>query len=123
MPGSGTDYHEPASDLSPATRDIHRAIVSLIEELEAVDWYKQRAEACQDEDLAAILLHNMEEEMEHAMMCLEWLRRRLPTLDRMARDILFQDGPIRAPHGAAGESANGAEAGAVARGLGPFGER
>ena len=63
---SHEDLHEAASDLSEATRDMHRAIVSLIEELEAVDWYQQRVDACKNPELRAILAHNRDEEKEHA---------------------------------------------------------
>lgn len=70
--------HEPPETLSNGTKDMHRAIASLMEELEAVDWYSQRAEACTDDDLRAILVHNKNEEIEHAIMTLEWLRRRDP---------------------------------------------
>ena len=68
-------YHESIDELSDATRDMHRAIVSLMEELEAVDWYNQRVDACKDEELKAILAHNRDEEKEHAAMVLEWIRR------------------------------------------------
>ena len=82
-------YHEPISELSPATRDMHRAITSLMEELEAVDWYNQRADACTDPDLKAILEHNRDEEKEHAAMVLEWIRRKDSTLDKELKDYLF----------------------------------
>jgi hypothetical protein len=94
MGASSDTYHEPVSELTAETRDLHRAFVSVIEEIEAIDWYYQRAEVCDDEGLASILRHNMEEEMEHAMMGLEWIRRRLPKFDHFARSILFRDGPI-----------------------------
>src|SRR4051812_48342115 len=87
-------YHEPLELLSEGTKNLHRAVVSLIEELEAVDWYQQRAEACSDPDLRAVLLHNKNEEIEHAMMNFEWLRRHDETFDRMARLYLFSKGPI-----------------------------
>ena len=67
---------EPVDKLSPETMDLHRAIISLIEELEAVDWYNQRVDACADAALKAILAHNRDEEIEHAAMTLEWIRRR-----------------------------------------------
>src|SRR5690554_3164674 len=76
MAGSSESYHEPLADLTTETRHMHQALVSLQEELEAVDWYRQRADACADQELKEILLHNMREEMEHACMVLEWLRRR-----------------------------------------------
>jgi ferritin-like protein len=82
-------YHEPIEELSDATRDMHRAIISLMEELEAVDWYNQRVDACQDEDLKAILAHNRDEEKEHAAMVLEWIRRKDPSFDKELRDYLF----------------------------------
>jgi uncharacterized protein len=75
---SSESFHEPTELLSEDTKNLHRAIVSLMEELEAVDWYQQRAEACSDEELRAVLLHNKNEEIEHAMMTLEWLRRKDP---------------------------------------------
>ncbi|HET7674659.1 MAG TPA: encapsulin-associated ferritin-like protein, partial [Gammaproteobacteria bacterium] len=81
-------------ELSAETRDLHRAIVSLMEELEAVDWYNQRVNACTDPDLAAILSHNRNEEMEHAAMVLEWIRRRNETMDKHLRTYLFSDRPV-----------------------------
>ncbi len=84
-------YHEPVDELSEITRDMHRAIESLMEELEAVDWYAQRVDACKDKDLRAILAHNMNEEKEHAAMVLEWVRRRDPVFDKHLRDYLFTD--------------------------------
>jgi ferritin-like protein len=86
--------HEREESLTPATLDMHRALVSLMEEFEAVDWYRQRADACNDAELREILLHNMEEEMEHASMILEWLRRRTPGLDEILRVYLFSEGDI-----------------------------
>ncbi|EED35085.1 conserved hypothetical protein [Luminiphilus syltensis NOR5-1B] len=91
---SNEGYHEPVVELSTETRDMHRAIVSLMEELEAVDWYNQRVDACSDPDLKAILAHNRDEEKEHAAMTLEWIRRNDPTLDKELRDYLFTDKPI-----------------------------
>ena len=87
-------YHEPIGELSDATRDMHRAIVSLIEELEAVDWYNQRADATKDPDLKAILEHNRDEEKEHAAMVLEWIRRKDPAFSKEIKDYLFTDKPI-----------------------------
>ncbi|HEY0884893.1 MAG TPA: encapsulin-associated ferritin-like protein [Ramlibacter sp.] len=84
-------YHEPIGELSDDTRDMHRAITSLMEELEAVDWYSQRKDACVDPELRAILEHNRDEEKEHASMLLEWIRRHDPTLDKELRDWLFTD--------------------------------
>jgi ferritin-like protein len=91
-------YHEPVDTLSVATMDFHRAVVSLIEELEAIDWYNQRVDACADPDLRAILAHNRDEEIEHASMALEWIRRHNPVFDRELREILFKDGPITGQH-------------------------
>jgi uncharacterized protein len=91
---SSESLHEAPDALSPHTRDVHRAIVSLIEELEAIDWYQQRAEGCSDPALRDVLEHNKDEEIEHAVMTLEWLRREVPALDRELREILFRDGPI-----------------------------
>ena len=87
-------YHEPIEELSDETRDLHRAIVSLMEELEAVDWYNQRVDTCKDDELKAILAHNRDEEMEHAAMVLEWIRRRSPTFDKELKDYLFSDKDI-----------------------------
>ena len=91
---SSESYHEPVELLTEETRDIHRAIESLMEELEAVDWYQQRVDATKDEDLKAILGHNRDEEIEHAMMVLEWIRRRVPKFDAHARTYLFTAGAI-----------------------------
>lgn len=91
---SNEGYHEPMEQLSAKTRDMHRAIVSLMEELEAVDWYNQRADACSDQDLKAILAHNRDEEKEHAAMLLEWIRRSDPNFDKQLRDYLFTDRQI-----------------------------
>src|SRR5262245_21570273 len=82
-------YHEPYEQLTAATRDMHRALRSLMEELEAVDWYNQRVDLCNDEELKAILAHNRDEEKEHASMVLEWIRRRDPIFDENLRKYLF----------------------------------
>jgi uncharacterized protein len=91
---SNEGYHEPVEQLSNETRDMHRAIISLMEELEAVDWYNQRVDACSDPQLRAILKHNRDEEKEHAAMVLEWIRRRDPKFDGELKDYLFTDKPI-----------------------------
>jgi hypothetical protein len=88
--------HEPADLLSNETIDRHRAIVSLQEELEAVDWYDQRVQATSDPELAELLAHNRDEEKEHASMVLEWLRRRDPALDANLRTYLFTTAPVTA---------------------------
>ncbi len=81
--------HEPVELLDAGTIDRHRAIVSLREELEAIDWYDQRVHATEDATLAAVLAHNRDEEKEHAVMTLEWIRRHDPVLDRHLRTYLF----------------------------------
>ena len=91
-------YHEPFELLDEETKDITRALRSLIEELEAVDWYNQRVNVTKDKELKEILKHNRDEEVEHAAMALEWLRRKLPVLDKELKDNLFKDGPIAGHH-------------------------
>ena len=91
-------YHEPVEKLTAETMDMHRAIVSLMEELEAVDWYNQRVDACTDAELKRILAHNRDEEKEHAAMVLEWIRRHDPAFDHELKDTLFGDGPIAGQH-------------------------
>lgn len=86
--------HEDPAALGPEVIDRHRAIVSLMEELEAIDWYDQRAKATANPELRAVLEHNRDEEKEHAAMALEWLRRTDPVLDKHLRTFLFKDGPI-----------------------------
>jgi hypothetical protein len=86
--------HEAKEDLSKQTRDMHRALVSLQEELEAIDWYRQRADACSDPQLESVLLHNMREEMEHAAMLIEWLRRNDSDLDGHLHTYLFTEAAI-----------------------------
>ena len=86
--------HEPEDRLSPETIARHRAITSIQEELEAVDWYDQRVNATSDPGLAAVLAHNRDEEKEHAAMTLEWLRRRDPVLDQHLRTYLFTSEPV-----------------------------
>ena len=91
---SNEGYHEPIEELKNKTKDMHRAIISLMEELVAVDWYNQRVDACKDEELKAILAHNRDEEKEHAAMVLEWIRRKDPGFDKELKDYLFTDKPI-----------------------------
>ena len=86
--------HEPAGQLTDRTIDIHRAIVSLMEELEAIDWYNQRAEACTDPELRGVLEHNRNEEIEHASMTLEWIRRNVAKFDEALKLYLFTSGDI-----------------------------
>jgi hypothetical protein len=87
-------FHEPVEELTDETRDMHRAITSLMEELEAVDWYNQRVDACTDNALRAILAHNRDEEKEHAAMVLEWIRRKDSTFDKELKDYLFTEKEI-----------------------------
>jgi ferritin-like protein len=94
MSEASTSLHEPAEQLSEQTRDLHRALVSLQEELEAVDWYRQRADVCTDSALGEILRHNMREEIEHASMLLEWLRRNNADFQRILKTYLFSEGSI-----------------------------
>jgi len=82
-------YHEPIAKMSKKAKNKHRAILSLMEELEAVDWYDQRIEVCEDDELRAILEHNRDEEKEHAAMLLEWLRRNDKALSKELKDVLF----------------------------------
>jgi ferritin-like protein len=109
---SSETLHEDPSKLGPATIDMHRAIVSLMEELEAVDWYNQRQEAAADPELKEILAHNRDEEKEHAMMVLEWIRRRDPKFDDMIGTYLNSSGNIIQVEAAetAAEAGGGGEA-------------
>jgi ferritin-like protein len=91
-------YHEPLEKLSLETMDMHRALQSLMEELEAVDWYNQRVDACTDPELKRILAHNRDEEKEHAAMVLEWIRRHDPKMDHELKENLFKTGPITGNH-------------------------
>lgn len=91
-------YHEPFEKLSLETKDMHRAITSLMEELEAVDWYNQRMDATTDAELRRILEHNRDEEKEHAAMVLEWIRRHDPKLDKELREVLFSEGDVASHH-------------------------
>ncbi len=91
---SSIGYHESVEELSAETRDMHRALVSLMEELEAVDWYNQRAETCKDKELKAILEHNRDEEKEHASMLLEWIRRKDARFSKELKDYLFSEKSI-----------------------------
>ncbi|MGH7092581.1 MAG: ferritin [Stellaceae bacterium] len=88
------NLHIPRDLLSQDARLLHYAITSLMEELEAVDWYRQRADDSEDETLREILLHNMREEMEHASMLIEWMRRRNPDFAGHLKTYLFTDKPI-----------------------------
>jgi hypothetical protein len=99
-------YHEDEAKLRPETQDQHRALTSMMEELEAVDWYAQRIDAATDAELQAILAHNRDEEKEHFLMLLEWLRRHDATMAAQIDQRLKHSGPIVAPgHGHAGDAA------------------
>ena len=114
--------HEPAELLDEATIDRHRAFVSLIEELEAIDWYDQRIVATNDDELAAVLAHNRDDEKEHAAMALEWIRRRDPAFDEQLRTYLFSDGPIRSQEDDAGAGEDGEMTSAHDLGIGSLKE-
>jgi uncharacterized protein len=88
------DYHEPVEELSPQTRQLTQALSSLKEEVEAVDWYTQRIDATDNDSLKSILEHNRDEEVEHACMTIEWLRRNMPVWDKELRNYLFLEGEI-----------------------------
>ena len=94
MADSSMGLHEAREDLRPETLDRHRGLVSLMEELEAMDWYQQRIDATGDPELRAVLAHNRDEETEHAAMSLEWLRRQDAVLDDHLRTYLFTSGSI-----------------------------
>ena len=91
---SSENLHAPRERLSQETLNLHFAIVSLMEELDAIDWYRQRADDAEDETLKQLLLHNMREEMEHASMLLEWIRRRDSDFERFLKTYLFTEGSI-----------------------------
>ena len=111
---SSEALHEDASKLGPEVIDQHRAIVSLMEELEAVDWYNQRAKATGNPDLRAILEHNRDEEKEHASMALEWLRRSDPKLSEHLKTYLFTEGSLLAIEKADQGGGGGGEGGSGA---------
>ncbi|MDY6915982.1 MAG: ferritin-like domain-containing protein [Candidatus Cloacimonadota bacterium] len=89
-------YHEPVEELSAETRNIVRALDSLKEEVEAINWYHQRVDACKDAELKKILEHNRDEEIEHAVMTIEWLRRNMSGWDEELRTYIFGKGDITA---------------------------
>jgi hypothetical protein len=105
-------YHESEDKLTPQTQDKHRALTSMMEELEAVDWYDQRVDAATDPELKQILAHNRDEEKEHFVMLLEWYRRRDPKLSGELQERLFTSGSIVAQE-QADKGAGGAVAEAV----------
>lgn len=93
-----SNYHEPVEELSQEARNFSRALNSLKEEIEAVDWYHQRVVTSDNEELKAIMAHNRDEEIEHACMTLEWLRRNMPGWDAELRNCLFKEGDITGHH-------------------------
>lgn len=96
MASASNSFHEDAERLRPETMEAHRGVATLLEELDAIDWYDQRLDATADPGLQAILRHNRDEEKEHAMMVLEWLRRHDPALDGHMRTYLFTENDIAA---------------------------
>lgn len=114
MAQSSGSLHEPRERLGSETVDMHRAIVSLMEELEAIDWYSQRVAASDDPALREVLAHNLDEEREHASMTLEWIRRHDPLFDAHLRRFLFREGPIVREEEAAEQAASQARGGAAA---------
>jgi len=119
---SSETYHEPYELLSGAAREMHRALISLVEELEAIDWYAQRAELTTDIELRRVLLHNRAEEIEHAIMNLEWIRRHDPKFDATIRTYLLTDVPIvEIEEGSQDKQSSGqtsSETNSIIRGLG-----
>ncbi|HEX6321429.1 MAG TPA: ferritin-like domain-containing protein [Burkholderiales bacterium] len=118
MAQSSGSFHENTEILKPETMDRHRAIVSIMEELEAVDWYDQRVDAAADGELKAILAHNRDEEKEHAAMTLEWLRRRDAVWDEQLRNYLFTEKPILEVEHAIEESEESGRSGDGSLGIG-----
>ncbi len=102
-------YHEPINELTPKDRDFTRALISLKEEIEAIMWYQQRASATNDETIREVLKHNQEEEMEHAAMLLEWLRRNMPGWDKALRTYLFTTEPLTEIEAGAGGGSEGGD--------------
>ena len=102
-----SEYHEPQEILSKDAINFHRVVQSVKEELEAIGWYNQRADATDDESVRAIMMHNRNEEIEHAIMGIEWLRRQDPVWDEMLRDFLFTEENITDHHDHEGEEDHG----------------
>jgi len=119
MAQASMGFHEDPDKLKPETLDRHRATASIMEELEAVDWYDQRIDATGDDELREILAHNRDEEKEHAAMTIEWLRRKDPAFDAELRTYLFTKGKItELEDGEEEEAASGAAAGDGSLGIG-----
>lgn len=87
-------YHEPVEELSSKTRDVAKALDSLKEEVEAINWYHQRVDTCNDPELKKVLEHNRDEEIEHAVMTIEWLRRNMAGWDEELNTYIFGKGDI-----------------------------
>ena len=115
---SSVGLHENEALLAAETKDRHRALASLQEELEAIDWYDQRVDAAGDPELKAILAHNRDEEREHAMMVLEWLRRKAPGFEEQMRTYLFKAGSIVGHEAAAASGGAAAPGGDGSLGIG-----
>lgn len=112
-------YHESSAELSEGTRDVHRAIATLVEEWEAIDWYQQRLDVSDDDELRLLLRHNRDEEIEHAAMALEWLRRRIPEVDEQLRVYLFSNESITEVEEEA-KTSDSAKMGPTGLGIGKF---
>ena len=123
MTDSSAGLHESKEALAPATIDRHRAVASIREELEAIDWYDQRIDAASDPELKEILAHNRDEEKEHAAMTLEWLRRHDPKLDEHLRTYLFTDKRILDVEHEAEHGGGAAESGDGSLGIGSLRSR
>lgn len=110
------EFHEPPEELSETTRSFRRALNTMMEELEAIDWYQQRMDATEDEQLREILDHNRDEELEHACMTLEWMRRNMDGWDEHLKTYLFTEGEItelEAGEDEAAPSSNGLNIGQI----------
>ena len=112
-------YQEPVEELQPQDRDIHRALQTLIEEVEAVDRYHQRMVTSSDPELKQVMTHNKVEEIEHACMAIEWLRRNDPGWEKELREYLFTSAPIaEIEEAATGGGGSGESASATGRDIG-----
>jgi uncharacterized protein len=123
MAGNSSSFHEAEDKLKPQTKDRHRAVASIMEELEAVDWYDQRIDAADDAELREVLAHNRDEEKEHAAMVIEWLRRRDAKLDEHLRTYLFTEKPLLQIEHEAEEGGDAPTAGNGSLGIGSLRER
>jgi len=123
MPEDSAGFHEPLDLLQQKTMDMHRAVVSVVEELQAIDWYSQRVDATKDPELRAILEHNGNEEKEHAAMILEWIRRKDPVFENHLRTYLFSKGSIvKKEEAETAAGANGKRGGAAPASIGSLRE-